>query len=101
MAKKSILSREIKRKKLFYKFLETRLNLKSIISNCKISYNDRWNAIITLQTLPRDSSRSRQRNRCIHTGKPHGFIRKFGLSRMKIRETAMRGEIPGLKKASW
>ncbi|WWO96540.1 MAG: 30S ribosomal protein S14 [Candidatus Dasytiphilus stammeri] len=101
MAKKAMLSREIKRIKLADKFLEKRTFLKNLIADPKSSYSERWSAVLKLQTLPRDSSRSRQRNRCLHTGKPHGFIRKFGLSRMKIRETAMRGEIPGLKKASW
>jgi len=69
--------------------------------SAKSSDEDRWDAVLKLQSLPRDSSPSRQRNRCRQTGRPHAFLRKFGLSRIKVREAAMRGEIPGLKKASW
>ncbi len=66
------------------------------------SDEDRWAAVLKLQALPRDSSPSRQRNRCNQTGRPHGVLCKFGLSRIKVREAAMRGEIPGrLRKASW
>ena len=101
MAKQSIKAREAKRTKLVKKFFAKRTELKAIISDMKISAEERWNAVLKLQTLPRDSSFSRQRNRCRQTGRPHGFLRKFGLSRIKIRESAMRGEIPGLKKASW
>lgn len=78
-----------------------RQHLKTIISDIKISKKDRWNAVLKLQKFPRDSSPVRQRNRCRQTGRPHAFLRKFGLSRIKLREVAMRGEIPGLKKASW
>ncbi|WWO99318.1 MAG: 30S ribosomal protein S14 [Candidatus Dasytiphilus stammeri] len=101
MAKTSMISREIKRLNLAKKFLKKRTSLKSVISNIHLSKTDRWKAVLQLQTFPRDSSPSRQRNRCRQTGRPHGFLRKFGLSRMKLRETAMRGEIPGLKKSSW
>ncbi|MXP67893.1 30S ribosomal protein S14 [Pantoea sp. Aalb] len=101
MAKQSMKAREVKRVKLADKFCTKRDELKSIISNVNASDKDRWDAILKLQSLPRDSSPSRQRNRCRQTGRPHGFLRKFGLSRMKVREAAMRGEIPGLKKASW
>ncbi|MXP56559.1 30S ribosomal protein S14 [Pantoea sp. Mhis] len=101
MTKKSIKVREIKRMKLSVKFFEKRVELKSIIADVNTSDKDRWNAILKLQLLPRDSSPSRQRNRCRQTGRPHGFLRKFGLSRIKVREAAMRGEIPGLRKASW
>ncbi|CUX96203.1 30S ribosomal protein S14 [Candidatus Gullanella endobia] len=101
MAKQSMKEREIKRVKLANKFFVKRIKLKTIISNWNASDEDRWNAILKLQTLPRDSSPSRQRNRCRQTGRPHAFLRKFGLSRIKVRETAMRGEIPGLRKASW
>ncbi|MCH2456063.1 MAG: 30S ribosomal protein S14, partial [Idiomarina sp.] len=65
------------------------------------SDEERWEAVLKLQKLPRDASPSRQRNRCRITGRPHGILRKFGMSRIKVREMAMRGEIPGLKKASW
>lgn len=101
MAKQSMKAREIKRIKLSKKFFSKRTELKKIISNINVSNSERWDAMMTLQTLPRDSSPCRQRNRCRQTGRPHGFLRKFGLSRMKVRESAMRGEIPGLRKASW
>ncbi|XBC38113.1 MAG: 30S ribosomal protein S14 [Buchnera aphidicola (Floraphis choui)] len=101
MAKQSMKEREVKRVKLASKFFLKRHRLKSIISNLTISKEDRWNAMLKLQTFPRDSSPIRQRNRCRQTGRPHAFLRKFGLSRIKVREAAMRGEIPGLKKASW
>ncbi|CUX95720.1 30S ribosomal protein S14 [Candidatus Mikella endobia] len=101
MAKKSIKAREIKRIKLSKKFFKKRTELKTIISSINVTDEDRWNAVIKLQTLPRDSSPSRKRNRCRQTGRPHAYLRKFGLSRIKVREAAMRGEIPGLRKASW
>ena len=95
MAKQSMKAREVKRVALADKFFAKRAELKAIISDVNASDEDRWNAVLKLQSLPRDSSPSRQ------TGRPHGFLRKFGLSRIKVREAAMRGEIPGLKKASW
>ncbi|QCI24543.1 30S ribosomal protein S14 [Buchnera aphidicola (Muscaphis stroyani)] len=101
MAKQSMKAREIKRIKLSKKFYVQRIELKNIISNMSLSEKDRWNAVLKLQTFPRDSSPSRQRNRCQQTGRPHAFLRKFGLSRIKVREAAMKGEIPGLRKASW
>ena len=101
MAKQSMKAREVVRVKLANKYRAQREELKAIISGVNSSDEDRWNAVLKLQTLPRDSSPSRQRNRCRQTGRPHGFLRKFGLSRIKGRETAMRGEIPGLRKASW
>ena len=101
MAKQSMKAREVVRVKLANKYRAQREELKAIISGVNSSDEDRWNAVLTLQSLPRDSSPSRQRNRCNHTGRPHGFLRKFGLSRINVRETAMRGEIPGLRKASW
>ncbi|MGP1931086.1 MAG: 30S ribosomal protein S14 [Arsenophonus sp.] len=101
MAKQSMKARDMKRAKLVEKFFVKRTELKIIISDINISDEDRWNNILKLQVLPRDSSPSRRRNRCRQTGRPHGFLRKFGLSRIKVRESAMRGEIPGLKKASW
>jgi small subunit ribosomal protein S14 len=101
MAKNSMKAREAKRAKLVAKHAEKRAALKALISSPNTSEEDRWQAVLSLQTLPRDSSSSRQRNRCSQTGRPHGFLRKFGLSRIKLRESAMRGEVPGLKKASW
>ena len=101
MAKKSMIAREAKRAKLVARYAQKRAALKAIINDVNASDEERWEAVLKLQTLPRDSSRSRQRNRCNITGRPHGFLRKFGLSRIKLREAAMRGEVPGLKKASW
>lgn len=96
-----MIARDVKRAKLADKFYAKRQELKAIISNENSSDEERWDAVLKLQTLPRDSSPIRQRNRCRQTGRPHGVLRKFGLSRIKVREAAMRGEIPGLKKASW
>lgn len=101
MAKSSMKARENKRAKLVAKYTEKRQALKNIISSVETSDEERWDAVLKLQSLPRDSSKSRQRNRCRITGRPHGFLRKFGMSRIKLREAAMRGEVPGLKKASW
>jgi small subunit ribosomal protein S14 len=101
MAKESMKAREVKRAKLVVKFADKRASLKATISDINTSDEDRWNAVLKLQQLPRDSSIVRKRNRCRITGRPHGFLRKFGLSRIKLREAAMRGEVPGLKKASW
>lgn len=101
MAKSSMKAREVKRAKLVAQYAEKRAALKEIISSVNSSDEERWDAVLKLQTLPRDSSRSRQRNRCNVTGRPHGYLRKFGLSRIKLREAMMRGEVPGLKKASW
>jgi small subunit ribosomal protein S14 len=100
MAKNSMKAREDKRAKLVAQFAEKRAALKAIISGVETSDEDRWEAVLKLQALPRDSSPSRQRNRCNITGRPHGYLRKFGMSRIKTREAAMRGEIPGLNKAS-
>ena len=101
MAKESMKAREVKRAKLVVKYGDKRAALKAIISDVNVSDEERWDAVLKLQQLPRDSSLSRKRNRCRVTGRPHGFLRKFGLSRIKLREAAMRGEVPGLKKASW
>ena len=101
MAKESMKAREVKRAKLAVKFADKRAALKATISDINTSDEDRWNAVLKLQQLPRDSSIVRKQNRCRITGRPHGFLRKFGLSRIKLREAAMRGEVPGLKKASW
>lgn len=101
MAKKSMIAREHKRTKLASQFAEKRARLKQIILSPESSDEEVWDAQIMLQKLPRDSSPSRGRNRCRITGRPHGVYRKFGLCRNKIRESAMRGDIPGLVKASW
>ena len=101
MAKTSMINREIKREALVKRYAAKRAELKEIIRNPKSSDADREAAVIKLQTLPRDSSASRMRNRCAITGRPRGYYRKFGLSRTKLREATMRGDIPGLGKASW
>jgi small subunit ribosomal protein S14 len=96
MAKNSMKAREAKRAKLVAQYAEKRAALKAIISDVNASEDDRWDAVLKLQSLPRDSSPARQRNRCNITGRPHGYLRKFGLSRIKLREAAMRGEVPGI-----
>ena len=101
MAKQSMIQREKKRAKLAAKFSQKRADLKAIIKNTETSEEDRWDAVMKLQSLPRDSSLVRKRNRCGLTGRPHGYYRKFGLARNKLREAAMRGDVPGLVKASW
>ena len=101
MAKKSMVERELKRTQLVEKYAAKRAELKKIISDVNASEEDRFEATLKLQQLPRDSSPVRQRNRCRVTGRPHGVYRKFGLGRNKLREAAMRGDVPGLKKSSW
>lgn len=101
MAKKSMIARELKRAKLVVKYSEKRAELKAIIRNPESTGEEQLDAVAKLQTLPRDSSPVRKRNRCRLTGRPHGVYRKFGLSRNMLREAAMRGDIPGLRKASW
>jgi len=94
-------AREAKRAQKVAQYAEKRMALKALINNVNTSDEERWDAVLKLQALPRDSSSSRQRNRCNITGRPHGYLRKFGLSRIKLREACMRGEVPGLRKASW
>jgi len=101
MAKTSTIERERRRAKLVAKYAAKRAELKEIISNPGTSDEARMEAVAKLQSLPRDSSPVRMRNRCSITGRPHGFYRKFGLGRNKLREATMNGEIPGLRKASW
>lgn len=101
MAKKSMINRELKREKTVAKYAKVRAELKAIIKNPKASDEERWAAQLKLQSLPRDSSPVRLRNRCGLTGRPHGFFRKFGLGRNKLREAVMRGDVPGVVKASW
>jgi small subunit ribosomal protein S14 len=101
MAKLSMVQREAKRTKLVARYAQKRTELKSIISNPESPFEEKMAAVDALQKLPRDSSPVRQHNRCRLTGRPHGFYRKFGLSRIKLREAAMRGDVPGLVKASW
>ena len=101
MAKKSMIQRELKRAKLVARYDRKRKELKAIIRNINSSDEERAVAQAKLNALPRDASPTRQRNRCSITGRPHGVYRKFGLGRNKLREAAMKGEIPGLTKASW
>ena len=101
MAKKSMIQRELKRAKLVAKYADKRAALKATIRDVNSTDEERLAAQAKLNALPRDSSPSRQRNRCSITGRPHGVYRKFGLGRNKLRESAMKGEIPGLTKASW
>ena len=101
MAKKSMLAREVKRRKLEEQFAENRKELRKRVHNQTLAEEERWLAMMTLQKLPRDSSRSRQRNRCALTGRPRGFFRHFGLGRNALREVILRGEAPGVVKASW
>ena len=101
MAKKSMILRDVKRKALRDKYALRRNELKAAIVNLKLDDQERHAAVIALQKLPRDSSPTRIRNRCALTGRPRGFYRKFGLGRNKLREVMMRGETPGVVKASW
>ncbi len=101
MAKVSMINREKKRTKLVAKFVNKRAELKAIVSDPEVGFEEKQQAMFALQKLPRDSSPVRQRNRCQITGRPRGFYRKFGLSRNKLREATMRGDVPGLRKASW
>ncbi len=101
MAKNSMVQRELKRARLVAKYADKRRELKAIIKRGDSTYEERMAAVEQLQKLPRDSSPARRQNRCRITGRPHGVYRKFGLCRNKIREAAMRGDIPGLVKASW
>lgn len=101
MAKKSMIAREVKRQKLVLKYQKKRDELRAIMSSATASDEDKMAADTQLQKLPRDSSQSRLHNRCNLTGRPHGYYRKFGLGRNKLRESVMRGDVPGVTKASW
>ena len=101
MAKLALINREDKRRKTVKKYAAKRAELKAIIKDIKLDEAERMNARQKLQALPRDASESRLRNRCQLTGRPRGVFRKFGLCRNMIREIAMKGEIPGVVKASW
>jgi len=101
MAKQSMINRENKRAKLVAKYAAKRAELKAIIKNPASGDDERAEAQVKLQKLPRDASPTRQQNRCALTGRPHGFYRKFGLGRNKLREHVMQGDVPGVHKASW
>ncbi len=101
MAKTAVINRDLKRRVMVKKYAKKRAELIAIINNFKLSDDDRLEARHKLQQLPRDASPTRLRNRCKLTGRPRGVYSKFGLGRNKLREIAMRGEIPGVVKASW
>ena len=101
MAKLALINREQKRAAMVKKYAAKRAELKAIIDDQSKSEEERYEARLKLQGLPRNSAPNRQRNRCALTGRPRGTFRKFGLARNKIRELAFRGDIPGVVKASW
>ena len=101
MAKKSMLMRQLHREQAVKRHAAKRAEIKDILRDPKASDEDKADAQKRLQKMPRDASPIRLRNRCALTGRPHGYYRKFGLGRTKLREATMRGEIPGLSKASW
>jgi small subunit ribosomal protein S14 len=101
MAKISMMQRELKREQTVAKYAVKRAEIKAAIADLTLSDEERWDAQVKLQKLPRNASPCRLRNRCQITGRPHGVYRKFRMARNKIREAAMRGDIPGLKKSSW
>ncbi|QCO68206.1 30S ribosomal protein S14 [Luteimonas yindakuii] len=101
MAKTSMVNREVKRAKLVKKYAAKRDELKKIIAGDTASYEEKMDAVTRLQKLPRDSSPARQTTRCAMTGRPRAVYSKFGLGRNKLREATMRGDVPGLRKASW
>lgn len=101
MAKRSMVEREKKRAKLVARYAKKRAALKAVIADSKSSDEQRWQAQLALQKLPRNASPVRAQRRCRLTGRPHAVYRKFGLCRNKLREAAMRGDVPGLVKSSW
>ena len=101
MAKLSLINRDEKRRKLVKKFAKKREALEAVMNNTKASEEVRYAARLKIQQLPRNANPTRLRNRCALTGRPRGYFRKFGLGRNKLREYAMRGEVPGIVKASW
>ena len=101
MAKTSMIEREKRREALAKRYAAKRVQLKETIRSPKSTDAEREEATRKLQALPRDASPSRQRKRCAITGRPRGVYRKFGLGRNKLREATMRGDVPGLRKASW
>ena len=101
MAKTAVVNRDKRRRKIVRKYAARRKDLLEIINNQRFSQEDRYAARLKMQQLPRDASPVRLRNRCALTGRPRGVYKKFGLARSKLRDIAMRGEIPGVIKASW
>ena len=101
MAKRSMIERDKRRKELAVKYAAKRRELRDKVKNTRLPDEERYAAMIEMQKLPRDSARSRQRSRCGLTGRPRGVYSKFGLARSKLRELMMKGEVPGVLKASW
>jgi small subunit ribosomal protein S14 len=101
MAKKSMIAREKKRARTVEKYADKRAALKAILNDVNATDEEKWEAQVRFQKLPRNASPVRQQRRCQVTGRPHGVYRKFGLCRNKLREAAMRGDVPGLVKSSW
>ncbi len=101
MAKISMIEREKRRVKLSVRYAAKRAELKRIVADPEADYEDKQAAMHRLNKMPRDASAVRGRNRCRVSGRPRGYYRKFGLARNKLREAAMRGDVPGLRKASW
>ena len=101
MAKKSMIVKNIRRKQIVERYKTKRIELKKILKNPKTSEEEKQITRIKLEKMPRDSNRIRVRNRCVVTGRPRAYYRKFGLSRITFREMALKGEIPGVTKASW
>ena len=101
MSKLALINRQYKREKLVAKYAKKRAALEGMVANARMSDEDRYAARLKLQALPRNSNKTRLRNRCALTGRPRGYYRKFGLGRNKLREATMRGDVPGLRKASW
>ncbi|MEM1143758.1 MAG: 30S ribosomal protein S14 [Pseudomonadota bacterium] len=101
MAKKSMIAREAKRSRTVARYAKKRAEIKAVLASSTASEDEKWAARVELQKLPRNASPVRQQRRCQVTGRPHAVYRKFGLCRNKLREAAMRGDVPGLVKASW
>ena len=101
MAKLALINREEKRRKMVEKYAAKRAALQAIMDDVARSEEERFDARQKIQALPRDASPVRLRNRCKLTGRPRGVFRKFGLGRSKLRDFVMRGEVPGMTKASW
>ncbi|MEJ2326193.1 MAG: 30S ribosomal protein S14 [Chromatiaceae bacterium] len=101
MAKKSMMARDVKRARIAARYAAKRASLKAVIDSRSATQQQVEDALLQLQKLPRDASPTRQQRRCRVTGRPHAVYRKFGLGRNKLREAVMRGDVPGVVKASW
>lgn len=101
MTRMALIEREAKRKRMVKKYAVKRAAILAVINNAKVTEEEKFEARLSLQKLPRNASPSRGRNRCALTGRPRGTFRKFGVARNKLRELALRGDVPGIIKASW